>query len=404
MVSMRKWSDLADRAESAIHIRHGHSLWGLPRTNLAVISWPPTSKDKLFYRWHYWWQAHYLDCQIDAAQRHQDGTRIPRIRSTLRAMRIRNIQSLEHNRYYDDRTWLALALQRLDNVPKLRTPKKTFKQLEKTIISGQDTLTGVIPWRVNEIFYNVPTNGPAAIMLARDNDPSKLTQAMGITDWVFDNLVSDTGLIMDGVRMRMHGSEIISDLHPYCQGVMIGACLEISEKLRNQLGLHGGIETIADAEKAEQMMVYTTRLRNIVKAVSRYMATPEGVISWETGGGDAGLFKGILARYLAEVALRLPDDSPMNIMTRDLCKKMVMASAHSLWNNRLEVDGLPLFPVEWTREARLPYNSPVINAMGTGLISNVQIAERDLSVQLSGWMLAEAAAKIEKYENQIKKR
>ena len=43
-----KWAHRAELAEAAINERHAHSVWGLPRTNLAVVSWPPTTKEKLF--------------------------------------------------------------------------------------------------------------------------------------------------------------------------------------------------------------------------------------------------------------------------------------------------------------------------------------------------------------------
>lgn len=37
--------------------RHGGRLWAIPRTNLAIVAWPPATKDKFYYQWHYWWQA-----------------------------------------------------------------------------------------------------------------------------------------------------------------------------------------------------------------------------------------------------------------------------------------------------------------------------------------------------------
>jgi len=67
-----------------------------------------------------------------------------------------------------------------------------------------------------------------------------------------------------------------------------------------------------------------------------------------------------------------------------------------MWNHRLEVDGLPIFPARWARDAKLSHNyslgpSSISDALGTSRIS-----ERDLSVQLSGWMLLEAAARVAK--------
>jgi len=55
----------------------------------------------------------------------------------------------------------------------------------------------------------------------------------------------------------------------------------------------------------------------------------------------------------------------------------VLDSAEAAWRNRGVADGGPVFGPEWTVPARPP-------APG--------LPERDLSVQLSGWMLLEAAA------------
>ena len=76
---------------------------------------------------------------------------------------------------------------------------------------------------------------------------------------------------------------------------------------------------------------------------------------------------------------------------------MVLNSAESAWRHRLEVDGLPVFSNHWDTDAQLPRNAvPATSERGTILGSTVP--ERDLSVQLSGWMLMEAAARVsEKY-------
>ncbi|MEJ5927727.1 glycoside hydrolase family 76 protein [Corynebacterium sp. H128] len=380
-----KWSHRADLAESAITDRHARKLWGIPKTNLAVISWPATTKDELFLRWHYWWQAHYLDCQIDAALRRPTKKRKKRIRETMRGIRLRNIRNLTVNRYYDDKSWLALAAGRWQRASK----SKNLRSLENNIAAGIDTLTGVLPWRTNETFYNVPTNGPAAIMFARIG---KIAKARVLTDWVFDNLIDEKGLVMDGIRMRMHGPEVVRYIHPYCQGVMMGACLEIAEGILAHEGIKD-LATLDDAERAHDAYAYIARVRELVSAVETHLATPEGVINCETFGGDGGLFKGILARYLADVAVRLPGDSQATRETKRKAARLVSASALSVWNHRLEIDGLPVFPSDWTRDAQVPKSSAYSGSV-SGAVLGSAVPERDLSVQLSGWMLLEAAAKV----------
>ncbi|QCB29308.1 glycoside hydrolase family 76 protein [Corynebacterium endometrii] len=391
-----KWAHRADLAEAAINERHASSLWYLPRTNLAVVSWPPTAKDKLFVAWHYWWQAHYVDCLVDAALRSNTKVRRRRIADTLRGVRIRNLGPLTANKYYDDKLWLALAMGRVSSLNKMSQPKPQ-QALQDNIMAGTVAGVGVLPWREKEgeTFLNVPSNGPAAIMAARTGDTDK---ARHIVDWIYDHLINDDGLVMDGVRMEMTGPRYIKAVYPYCQGVVLGACLEIALALRAEAGLgeSQAIESVEHAERADAAMVYITRIRSLVQAVATHLATPAGVI---TGGGqgDGGLFKGILARYLADVAVRLPSDSPANRATKKLAARLVLGSADSVWEHRLEVDGLPIFGTEWTEDARLPHNYGLTPSTLGQKVGVIRVAERDLSVQLSGWMLLEAAARVSRY-------
>ena len=109
----------------------------------------------------------------------------------------------------------------------------------------------------------------------------------------------------------------------------------------------------------------------------------DGVLAGHAGG-DSGLFGGILARYLASVALGLPneaataDTAPAAAIT---ARTLVLRSAEAAWANAALVDGLPLFGPDWSRPARVP-------------TTRGAAPERDLSVQLSGWMLMEAACRI----------
>ncbi|MGP3457106.1 glycoside hydrolase family 76 protein, partial [Escherichia coli] len=159
---------------------------------------------------------------------------------------LRQIRGLDRNKYYDDKAWLALAFGRVAAAEKLPEPPQ-LDALRSNLRAGLDKSMGVVPWRDGRsTFYNVPANGPVAIMLARTGYWDEATH---IVDWVFDNLHNDDGLIMDGMRMRMHGPEIVRDIHPYCQGVMLGACLEIALKLRKDHGIHSleDIQTVHEA-------------------------------------------------------------------------------------------------------------------------------------------------------------
>ena len=105
------WANRAESAEAAIATRHLKKLWGLPGTQLGVTAWPATSSDRRFKTWHYWWQAHLLDCLIDAQVRDPKPERVESITRQIRGHWLRNNASWTNN-YYDDMAWLALALER----------------------------------------------------------------------------------------------------------------------------------------------------------------------------------------------------------------------------------------------------------------------------------------------------
>lgn len=382
-----RWDHRADLAYQAVYERHASRLWGIPRTTLGIIAWPPTTRDRLFVRWHYWWQAHYIDNLIDAAVRRPTTSRIHAIRRHLRAMRIRNISRLSANNYYDDKAWLALALQRAANEPKINAKLNAARDLEplvENIFEGVDSLTGVLPWRTNETFYNVPTNGPAAILAARNGD---IETAERLVDWTFDNLINEDGLVMDGIHMRMAGPEPVTALHPYCQGVMLGACVELARARRRAAGV--GDEEVSDVGVKE-----ITRIHGLLRAIESHMTDHDGAINVRTGGGDGGLFNGILARYLSLVVECLPTPGRHGTESVAIARRIVLATAEQVWRFRLEVDGLPVFSADWTKDATMPQAGGLVGATIAGAVASSDIAERDLSVQLSGWMLMEAAARV----------
>ena len=109
-------------------------------------------------------------------------------------------------------------------------------------------------------------------------------------------------------------------------------------------------------------------------AIGTHLVDPDGVVPGYDDGGDGGLFNGILARYLADAALRRPELAPA-------AARIVLASAAAVWEGRLELGGGPVFAQDWRRPARSPRPGR---------------AEADLSVQLSAWMLLEAAAAVQR--------
>ncbi len=339
---MSVWAARAAAAERAVHTRHLRWLWSLPDTRLGRPGWPGRST-----HWHYWWQAHLLDCTLDAYQRAPTQWRRDTAAALVRGVRVRNVTGWV-NDYFDDVAWLGLALQRsatLAGIRKLGAEQAIMRRLR----FGRGP-SGGMRWRVGDDFINVPATGPAAIFYARRGN---LGIAASLVDWMLVQLIDpSTGLVFDGARVNPDGSvrTVERALYSYCQGVLLGACVELG--------------TATGAPRWWQQVDRT------VHAVAEHL-TDAGVLRGH-GGGDGGLFSGILARYLTVAAGARPAEPSSKLATR-----LVLDSAEAAWRNRGVADGGPVFGPQWTVAAQAP--SP-------------GRPEGDLSVQLSGWMLLEAAA------------
>ncbi len=359
------WANRAASAEAAVAARHLKKLWGLPGTQLGMVSWPPTDKDRRFSTWHYWWQAHLLECLVDAQLRDPKAQRVESITRQIRGHWLRNSWSWT-NDYYDDMAWLALALERAGRLAGVEKPSALHTLSEQFVNAWVPEDGGGIPWRKTDQFFNAPANGPAGIFLARFGD--RLRRAQQMADWIDDTLIDPaTHLVFDGIK----AGSLVRAQYTYCQGVVVG--------LETELAVRTGEERHGE------------RARRLIAAIGNEMA-PEGVLVG-AGGGDGGLFAGITARYLALAATSLPGDSDADAQARQTAADVVMKSAQSAWDYRQTINGLPLFGPFWDRAAELPSSA----AAASRAVSDespfppAATGERDLSVQISGWMLMEAA-------------
>ncbi len=344
----------ADLTEQAVVRRHVHRLWGQSGVELGTLVWPSSLWDRLMLgRWCYWWQAHLLDCAVDAACRVRTPERIDRVVTVAHGILTRNITGWT-NGYCDDMSWLILALERAERLLDVRFGDAVTK-LRDALIHGWNPAVGAVPWRIGNDYYSTSAIGPTGIAMAR---LGALTRAGQLADFLHNRLRDPgSGLIYDGAHEP--GGQVNRALLTYCQGVAIG--------LETELAVRTGDP------------VHRSRATELVAATANRL-TNAGVIAG-AAGNDSGLFMGILARYLVEAALSLNDTTAANI---------VHTSARAAWDHRAEVDGLPIFGMHWAREVAVPDSPAAFSTFMDSSAASSGNLSRDLSVQLSAWMLLEA--------------
>ena len=106
--------------------------------------------------------------------------------------------------------------------------------------------------------------------------------------------------------------------------------------------------------------MWVARAERTINAVAAHLADDD--VLRGRGGGDGGLFAGILARYLALAALRLPE---LGSAAGDARRELVLASAEAAWRNRALARGGPLFGPEWSQPAQVPRSAGHARSSGT---------------------------------------
>ncbi len=317
-------------ASAAASVRHLFARRSLhvPGTRLGAVAFPVAT---LRGPWHYWWQAHYLDCLLDEHLRDPTGSALSEARKLARGIWLRN-GGRWRNSYYDDMAWLALALQRLDAAAG-RRPHRPVRILGDALRSAHtEELGGGIYWNTTRDYKNTPSTAPAALFFAR---AGHRTRARELLEWLRARLYDPaTGLYLDGVGVN---GRVEHSLHTYNQGTVLGALVAV-----------GGSANLAQAAE-------------LVDAVARGLAEDDGALPLGSTG-DGGLFTGILARYLA-LAVAAPG---LGADAAATARSLLEATAGRLWSGRLEVDReIFLFPPR--------QDGPV-----------------SLSSQLQAWMILEA--------------
>ena len=384
--SAPNWSFRADEAARSVTRLFGQRLLFLPGTHIGATLRPSGRLKNLSGPWHYWWQAHYLDCLVDAGRRELgspehpgakfDGENRPsagRLASRLvTGIRLRNFLTVVNN-YYDDMAWLALATLRLDKLAE-DSRKRTGRERNAKVLqnltlqfdsASTDDLGGGTFWSTKRDFKNTPATAPVALYYARTGNRAK---AQALLDWLDARLYEPgQGLYRDGLRISGTGDLLLEEtIYTYNQGPVLGALLEL-----------GGEANLR-------------RAAALVEAVARSLTQPAPLLGRTAavlrceGTGDGGLFTGILVRYLALAARdeRLPAE------TRATAATLVNDTAEALW------EGRRILPPQ-DRLARP--GSHLIFSDRTDLPARRAYPEGaavELSTQLQAWMVLEAAASI----------
>lgn len=304
---------------------------------------------------NYWPNAHALDVLTDGYIRSNNDAIKTRMSELLDGMKTKNGNTYI-NHFYDDMEWMTLACLRAYEATQDDRYKATAQLLWNDIKGGwDDTWGGGIHWNKDKSrnYKNTPANAPAAIIAARmyqvSHDAADLEWAKKIYQWQKTTLVDPaTGLVWDGINREGNGAVDKNWKFTYNQGVFIGAAVELYKLTGEQAYISDALKTANNALAGD----FTQN--NILKS---------------EGGGDGGLFKGILVRYLT----LLITDGDINSTDKTKFINFLKLNAETLWlqgTTRPQI----LFNTSWTSTA----------------------ATTDLTTQLSGCMLIEAVAQLNK--------
>jgi predicted alpha-1,6-mannanase (GH76 family) len=306
------WADRASEAVRALV----DSYWDAGRGLFRI-----TTASRPFWwigRWHYWWQAHALDVLVRAGDAGRAGRLVDGV--------LRRNGGRIVNDYYDDMAWMGLALQDGTEAGLLRAAPLVGELLAE-LRDGFDAEHGAVRWRRGDDYLNVAANAPTAILVARAGDSAF---ARRLTDWLHATLVTEDGIVWDGVHPGRPPNEAS---YTYNYGTVVGADVAVED---------------------------VDRARRVAAAAVARLPRPDGLLPGE-GSGDGGLFNGVFARHVGSY-LQVADDAAM----RDL----LMRNAEAAWSARSPAG---LFGPDWSR--------PPSGAV-------------ELSTHLSGVLLLQAVASL----------
>lgn len=302
---------------------------------------------------NYWPNANMLDVLTDGYLRTKSAVYTQRMKTLLSGIKTANGGAYP-NEFYDDMGWLATASLKAYTINS-DADYLTVAQILYTEIKGaSNTIAGGgIAWQRTQLYYkNIPSTGNAAILAARlyelQGKAEDLALAKSLYSWMKTTLVNATsGEVLDGINRNQDG-QVDNWVFTYNQGLFIGSAVELYTLTKDPMYLQDAIRT------ANNMMVDPA-------------LTVNGILKSE-GQGDGGLFKGIAIRYLT-LLVELND---LDAADKTKYSAFLQKNAQSLYVKGIARPSLMTSP-DWTV---LPSGST------------------DLTTQLSGVIMIEAAAKL----------
>ena len=286
--------------------------------------------------WHYWWQAHALDALVDAVAA-GDAAAGDLVRAHLQGILRRTGGDITANDYYDDLAWMGLATLRAHRLGLLDA--QVPMALAEAVLGGHDPELGGFRWRVGSALHNVAASAPAAMLLAGTSDlardPRRLDLARDTAQWLHTHLVSASGVVLDGCRVRDGALVPGGRVWSYNVGVVAGLDVVLA-------ATEGGATARARLERAARVVrAGTSVLRGPAGGLDPASGGRAGV--WrDEPGPDGHLFRGILARYATALVLADPD------RTADIAAD-VLVQAQAAFDAR---DERGRYPASWVGAAQ----------------------------------------------------
>jgi predicted alpha-1,6-mannanase (GH76 family) len=301
---------------------------------------------------NYWPQAHMLDVLLDGYLRTKNTQYTARMKTLLNGIKAANGGAYP-NEFYDDMGWLANASMRAYKATS-DADYLSVAQILYTEIKGAVSTTagGGVAWQRTQLYYkNTPSTGNGIILAAKmyesQANAADLTLAKSLYTWLKTTLVTSSGVVYDGINRQQDGAIDNWDF-TYNQGLFIGSAVELYNCTKDAAYLQDAILTA----------------NNLIADPN---LTVNGILKSE-GQGDGGLFKGVAVRYLtALVELADLDDAD-----RTKYATFLQINAQSLYYKGIARPSYMISP-DWTVQ---PSGST------------------DLTTQLSGVIMIEAAAKL----------